>query len=104
MNCKPDQMAWIVVPREYRGTGVDKLDRSIVKTLVLLPGLREPVWAVTPQQTVLLAIDGLDCRNRPVRRGETLAAEGIPDAWLRPFDPRSAPESLPALRDLEQTA
>jgi hypothetical protein len=104
MNCKSDQMAWIVVPREYQGTGVEVLDRRVVKTVVLVPGLGEPIWAVTPQQTVVLRIDGTDMRHRPVRRGETLTAEGIPDAWLRPFDPSSAPETMTTGREEEQPA
>lgn len=104
MNCKPGQMAWIVVPREYHGTGMEALDGHMVKTLTLLPGYSVPVWDVTPPQRVVCKVHGRDYRGQRLAPGELLQAHGVPDAFLRPFDPRSAPPLAELQRELEKVS
>jgi hypothetical protein len=104
MNCKSDQMAWIVVPRSMRGSGLEQLDGHMVRTVALLPGYGEPIWAVTPRQTVIFKLPSIDRSGRHINPGDKLTADGIPDAYLRPFDPRGAPEALTTDRELEQPA
>jgi len=102
MNCKPHQLAWIVVPRHHHGSGIEQIDGHVVKTLLLLQGHSQPVWAVTPAQVVTFCRREVDDRGRALHPGETCTADGIPDAWLRPFDPRSAPQ--PSIEHLELAA
>lgn len=98
MNCKPRQLAWIVVPPQHHGSGMEQIDGHVVQTLRLLQGHSQPVWEVTPTQVVTFRRRETDDRGQVLRPGETCTADGIPDAWLRPFDPLSAPrESIKVL-------
>lgn len=102
MNCKPDQLAWIVVPRAYLGTGLEQIDGHVVKTVRMLNSLSVPVWVVTPTQTVTFRRFSIDDKGNTLLPGETGRAEGIPDSWLRPFDPEAAPRE--SIRVLELLA
>ena len=104
MNCKPQQLAFIRVPASYNHTGLQVWHNRVVRTQLLLPGHNEPIWAVEPKQRVSLAIAGVDAQGRTVLPGELMEADGIPDAWLRPFDPDSAPEDITQDEALEQPA
>jgi hypothetical protein len=104
MNCKRNQLAWIVVPPEQARGGIEQLNRRVVRTVELLPGFREPVWAVTPRQVVTITQDCRDPNGQVLHEGDTAVADGIPDAYLRPFDPNSAPEADQLVRELENLA
>jgi hypothetical protein len=104
MNCKPDQLAWIVVPRGYRGTGLEQLNNQVVKTLTLEPGYPEPIWNITPSVTVTFTAPAIDWSGRQIRPGETRSTSMLPDAFLRPFDPNSTPLNEPVSREVEHAA
>lgn len=104
MNCKPHQLAWIRVPAFYNGTGIDALHNHVVQTKDLLPGYSEPTWVVSPPQSVVFSIKAIDGHGRPVHKGDRAVADGIPDAWLQPFDPKAAPEDETTVRELELTS
>lgn len=104
MNCKPGQLAWIVVPRQQAQRGVEQLNRRVVRTVELLPGFGVPVWEVTPRQVVTITQDCVDPKGQVLRAGDTAVADGIPDAYLRPFDPSSELEGAPRVRALETLA
>ncbi|MCA0213108.1 MAG: hypothetical protein LCH79_08030 [Proteobacteria bacterium] len=99
MNCKPDQMAWIVVPKDQCRRGVEQLNGRIVRTIRLLPGAPVATWEVTPEQQVHFTARGVDPFGRVLEPGDIGVCEGIPDHYLRPFDPDSEPE--PVVRELE---
>lgn len=101
MNCKPDQTAWIAVPVDLAGTGIEQIHGHIVRTIALAPAYTEPSWQVTPRPKVTLRVNGVDSLGRRRRAGEHLQAKVIPDAWLRPFDPLSAPSTETSARELE---
>jgi hypothetical protein len=100
MNCKPNQLAWIVVPKEQAQRGIEQLNRRVVRTIALQPGFREPVWEVMPRMAVTITQDCVDPNGEVLRAGDTAVADGIPDAYLRPFDPNSEPEQAPEQREL----
>lgn len=102
MNCNPDQLAWINVPAWYNGSGIDQMQGHVVKTVRLLPVGGEPTWVVNPPQSIRFRMAGTDRFGKQTKPGDVLLADGIPDAWLRPFDPRSAPTADTAERELEQ--
>lgn len=104
MNCKPGQMAWIVVPKAQNLRGIEQLNGRVVRTVTLLPGFREPVWAVTPAQAVTITQPCVDPNGAVLHAGDTAVADGIPDSYLRPFDPNSEPKGELKARELEQTA
>ncbi len=104
MNCKRDQLAWVVVPRQYRGTGLEQLNNHVVKTIQLAPGFPEPTWQVTPRQTVKFARDAVDQEGRLIRPGEERWTDTLPDSFLRPFDPDSTPKDELESRELENAA
>jgi hypothetical protein len=104
MNCKPGQLAWIVVPKEQNLRGIEQLNGRVVRTVALLPCVGEPVWEVTPRQSVKMTQDSLDARGQVLRAGDTLVADGIPDSYLRPFDPNSEPEQISEQRELVTVA
>lgn len=91
MNCKPSQVALIVVPKRLRRNGLEQLEGRVVSTVRLLTGQTEPVWVVTPEQWVTITQPCHDAHGVKYAPGERVVAEGIPDAMLRPFDPESAP-------------
>lgn len=90
MNCKPDQLAWIVVPKRLAHHGVEQLNGRVVRTVRLLSRQHRPVWEVDPQQYVTITRPGVNERGEFYSPGERVEAEGIPDELLRPFDPTSA--------------
>jgi hypothetical protein len=104
MNCKPDQLAWIKVPKQFNSRGLEQLNGRIVRTVRLLAGQREPIWMVTPDQVITITAFCTDTNGTVFQPGERSTAEGIPDAFLRPFDPNSEPLNNPAARELERTA
>jgi hypothetical protein len=104
MNCKPDQLAWIVVPREYYGTGMEQLNNRVVRTVRLLSGYPGPTWEVTPHQYVTFSRPVTDHNGSNIEVGERRWSDGLPDRFLRPFDPNSEPLNEPASRELERTA
>ncbi len=100
MKCKPNQMAWISVPTQFHGTGMEQIHGHVVRTVRLQSNMVELCWVVTPPQRVVItryAFDAKGCRLEP---GERLEADGIPDAWLRPFDPDSLPADEPVTQEL----
>jgi len=101
MNCKPSQMAWIVVPAGYAGTGIEKVNGNIVRTVALLPDYTDPTWSVTPEPLVTIRVNAIDFKGYKLKAGEFLRAHAIPDAWLRPFDPASEPGAETTERELE---
>jgi hypothetical protein len=101
MNCKKDQIAWIVVPRHYYGSGLEQLNNHVVKTLELIPGFPEPTWRVTPRQVVTFTAHTVDHSGKRIAAGETMWTDQIPDSFLRPFDPKSQPEPDVVTRELE---
>lgn len=105
MNCKPEQMAWISVPAKFTGTGMEQIHGHIVRTVRLQPNMCEVCWVVTPPQRVVITRYALDAEGRRLAPGEKLEADGIPDAWLRPFDPQSEPQpdAVTVCRELETT-
>lgn len=104
MNCKSQQLAWIKVPASYNNSGLQVLTNRVVRTQVLLPGFSEPIWDVDPPQTVTFTVNAVDECGQNIKAGDCLEAAGIPDAWLRPFDPDSAPEDVTQTDELEQPA
>jgi hypothetical protein len=92
MNCKPNQLAWIVVPPHQARNGLEVLNRQVVCTKRLLPINDMPVWEVEPHLTVTWTRPGRDLTGRLVEPGDVLHVDGVPDYWLRPFDPDSAPK------------
>ena len=99
MNCKPDQMAWIVVPTNQNMRGIEQLNGRIVRTVRLLPDLPSATWEVTPTQRVTITRRSVDPRGVVLEAGDTCICDGIPDHYLRPFDPDSEPEAI--VRELE---
>lgn len=104
MNCKPDQMAWITVPKHFAGSGLEQLNGHVVKTLRLDPTDAVPTWFVTPAQIVRFQTRVVDSIGRVIDAGDIGETDRIPDSFLRPFDPNSEPRNEPASRELEQTA
>lgn len=104
MNCKQGQLAWIVVPKGQAQRGIEQLNRRVVRTVELLPGFGVPVWEVTPKQVVTITQDCVDPNGQVLRAGDTAVADGIPDAYLRPFDPNSEPEAAPRVHALATLA
>lgn len=100
MNCKRDQLAWIVVPKGQNLRGIEQLNGRVVRTVTLLSGFPEPVWAVTPPQAVTITQDCKDPHGQVLHPGDTAVADGIPDSYLRPFDPNSEPEQTNGQREL----
>lgn len=93
MNCKPGQLAWIKVPPHFCRHGIEKLNNRVVKTEQLLPQYAEPMWRVTPPLIVEITGKCWDSKGNPMQPGDVGSPDGILDAWLRPFDPKSAPET-----------
>jgi hypothetical protein len=91
MNCKRDQLAWIVVPRQYDGTGMEQLNNRVVKTIELVAGFPEPTWRITPKQTVKFTRHTVDHSGASIQPGEMRWTDALPDSFLRPFDPNSSP-------------
>lgn len=104
MNCKPAQLAWIVVPRHYCSSGLEQLNNHVVKTLRLVPGFPEPTWQIKPRQIVRFAIFSVDQSGKRIHPGEVLWTDTLPDSFLRPFDPNSEPLNESAPRQLEHAA
>lgn len=90
MNCKPNQLAWIKVPANMNGSGMEALHNHVVRTVTLV-AMRPALWQVDPPQLMQLRAVGIDITGRVYRSGQRLIVEGIPDAWLQPFDPESDP-------------
>lgn len=103
MNCKPNQLAWIKVPREYHGSGLEQLNNHVVQALHLEPGYPEPTWRITPVQEVKFASFSVDHSGSAIMPGEVRWTNTLPDSFLRPFDPDSTPLNEPAVRALETT-
>lgn len=108
MNCRPDQLAWIVVPREFQGSGVESLDGHVVRTLHLVAACEPPTWHVSPTLPVTIKNPSRAPSGELFMPGDRCICDALPDAWLRPFNPQSAPCLLPAramlkLPVLEQT-
>lgn len=103
MNCQPQQLAWINVPAWYAGSGIEALQGHVVKTDRLLPYSGEPTWTVSPPQSIRFRMAGTDRFGKRTLPGDVLVADGIPDAWLRPFDPKAAPVDEAAPAELELT-
>lgn len=102
MNCKQDQLAWINVPAWYNGSGIDEMQGHVVKAVRLLPFGGEATWVVSPAQSIRFRMAGTDRFGKRTVPGDVLLADGIPDAWLRPFDPKAEPadEGEPAVLEL----
>lgn len=99
MNCKPNQMAWIIVPKEQNMRGIEQLNGRVVRTIRLLPGMPYATWEVTPTQRITISQGFVDPHGVVLAPGDTGVCDGIPDHYLRPFDPDSEPEA--AVRELE---
>lgn len=93
MKCKPNQLAFIKVPAYYSRFGLQCLNNHVVKTVRLLGGYSEPMWEVTPTQTVVFTGRACDRFGQKLDPGDKAKAAGIPDSWLQPFDPDSEPEA-----------
>jgi hypothetical protein len=104
MNCKPDQMAWIKVPPHQNLRGIEQLNGRIVRTVRLLECAAFPTWVVSPEQSVTITTPCRDPHGEVLLPGDRCVADGIPDHYLRPFDPDSEPLNEPASRELEHTA
>jgi hypothetical protein len=104
MNCKPNQLAWVKVPRQFHGSGLEQLNNHVVKTVCLVPGYPEPTWQISPPQTVKFTSFSIDHSGRRILPGEVMWTDTLPDSMLRPFDPDSEPLNEPASRELEHTA
>jgi hypothetical protein len=104
VNCKQDQLAWIKVPAEFECSGLGQLNNRIVKTVALDRQQAIPTWLITPPQQVCFALDVVDASGVTHRAGSVRETSFIPDAFLRPFDPNSAPETDDEVRELERTA
>ena len=103
MNCKKDQMAWIKVPRQFQGSGLEQLNGHVVKTVAVAPGHSVPTWEVTPPQRVHFKTHCVDASGRLIKAGEVAETALIPDSFLRPFDPNSEPSDELESRELEHT-
>lgn len=88
LNCRAGQLAWIDVPRDRaaEALGSTQLQGRVVRTVRLkaCPPFPEPAWQVEPPQAVRVV--GPVPPSLGVKPGDVLAAEAIPDAWLRPFE------------------
>jgi hypothetical protein len=92
MNCKPDQMAWIVVPPNQNLYGIEQLNGRIVRTVRLVDGYGLPAWEVTPKQWVTITKHSRDPSGQVLNPGDRAFCDAIPDHYLRPFDPKSEAE------------
>ncbi|MBX3588820.1 MAG: hypothetical protein KF796_19485 [Ramlibacter sp.] len=92
-------MAWIVVPKHQNLRGIEQLNGRIVRTIRLLPGMAMPTWEVTPGQRVQITQRSRDPHGVLLQPGDWAICDGIPDHYLRPFDPKSEPEVI--VRELE---
>lgn len=92
MNCKPNQLAWIVVPRDQRPLGFDQIDGHVVTTEQLLSGFVEPTWRISPHQVITVRVYGRSTTGEVFCPGQSAVTAAIPDSWLRPFDPLAAPQ------------
>lgn len=105
LNCKRDQLAWIVIPRTPANLalGLDQLQGNVVKTVCLHPDVpaNRAVWIVNPPQSVRIQ-RAATFMNGCLRAGEVMNCTGIPDEYLRPFDD-IPPEDLQDL-ELEREA
>ncbi len=105
LNCKPEQMAWIDIPRTRSNAtlGLDQLQGHVVQTKRLHPAFPAdtPTWIVEPPQSVRIPASfqdiGSGCR---MNAGDVLHAAGIPDAYLRPFEDLSPQEFEDLAREL----
>lgn len=89
MNCKPDQLAWIKVPKEYARFGVEQLHNRVVRVEASAWGPM-PSWHIEPTQVVLLSGPIRDGCGTVGKAGETFEVRTLPDAWLVPL--RGTPE------------
>ena len=103
MNCKPNQLAFVRVPAHYIGSGIEVLNNRVVRTVAMHSGSPADVWQVTPPQSVVIKIPAVDGKGMRLSPGEKLVVDGIPDAWLRPFDPASEPEADIHASEIEVT-
>jgi len=101
MNCKPNQRAWIDVPRTPQtiALGIDQIHGHVVETKFLHPDSPggEPQWIVEPPQSCTVPRD-VHGRNASVAAGTVMKLLGIPDSYLRPFDDLP-PEELRHLQE-----
>ena len=100
LNCKPGQRAWICVPNteQARKVGLDQVHGHVVQTVKLHPGApaSESTWIVDPPQSC--KVPGfIRSQIGVVVPGTVLRFEGVPDAYLRPFDD-FPPEELEQLQ------
>lgn len=112
MNCRPNQLAWIVVPRGFcGGSGIEAINGQVVRTLAVVPGYEPLSWWIAPAPSFTL-MARMTWLSKLLNPGDQFTCVTLPDAWLRPFDPRSTPqgehETLPvgkllALPVVEQT-
>jgi hypothetical protein len=91
MNCKENQLAWIVVPPIYHGTGVEEISGHVVKTVQLVSGHPEAMWRIDPPQWVTFRQPVRDFTARTIDAGDRRWSDILPDSWLRPFDAGSMP-------------
>jgi hypothetical protein len=102
LNCKPDQQAWICIPRTpvNEFMGIVQLHGHVVTTRRLVDVGAEPTpsWEVDPPQvcTVVGPVPLQFASN--FWRGKLIRVAAIPDAYLRPFKD-FPPEELRDLRD-----
>jgi hypothetical protein len=88
MNCRPNQLAWIDVPRtaRYVALGVVQLQGHVVMTKRVHNGSppNDPQWVVEPVQRCVVPRD-VRGTNGSVAAGTVMTLAGVPDSFLRPF-------------------
>jgi hypothetical protein len=100
LNCKPEQPAWICVPRtpQTEALGMVQLHGHVVVTKGLDPRVNPAAWVVEPQQSHRVVGPIPPRLVGRVKEGDKLIADCIPDAWLRPFNDL-APAEIEQLRN-----
>lgn len=106
MNCRPNQLAWIDVPRTPQNIalGIDQLQGHVVMTKSLHPDspASDPQWVVEPPQSCKVPRD-VHARNASVAAGTIVHLRGVPDSFLRPFEdlpPEVFDEQMRVLQEL----
>lgn len=103
MNCKPDQLAWIKVPRDMAQGGVEQLQNRVVQTKTVVPHVTEPTWTVEPAQSILLSMPIKDAAGLQAGPGQRYEVFGIPDSWLVPLRGDPVPTIDDSILILEMT-